>query len=604
MFRIRSIFFSLACLALSVPFSASVARANDPTPVAPAAVAPAMTEKEIPPAVVEAAKVEAAESAAEADPIPGGPDSTEAIPEPVGEATSEMPALTAEESLLLDGLPIEGEIVVMEEFGVETEAIKPPELAVENGSFETMRDLSLQAELPVVYAPSATSEEIDTYGIAAEITQPPAHGELRFPDAYSTAFFYLPEKGFIGEDELRFTPYTYHVPEFRDSGTVQKEVREGEWVVRIKVNQLPRAIQTRSIRRDLAVERQVNILFVIDNSQSMAGEQKMLASSFDRFIAGFLDQRLDFRIGVLTTDAKSVFKAQKRRSPAVFGAGYLQLTPEALQLKQKLDQARLSGASIEGILYQPFLDNRTPDLTARFQELVQVGTSGSPNETAIVPIMMSYVEKLSPGAIEHNTASFGSDPFFFQPEAFLSIVIVSDEDEAVSRITPVYDPAGSIANYEVEVGSSYLAKGRKGAESAELYIASILKSLKSLKRDAGFRIDAVTHPRKGVFFSRLAEQGGGQRVDISRDFSEPLIEIGKSIARQASRTFRLPDFKPDEVFFEDTIRVTINDQEVREDAVDGWVFNPERQTVELRGKAGEASFGEVVRIDFDVEYQP
>ncbi|MEZ5277596.1 MAG: hypothetical protein R3F07_14545 [Opitutaceae bacterium] len=604
MFGIRSIIFSLSCLCLTGLLSAWVEDASDSAQAVDAAIVPLATANEDAPALAEAVVGEATESAAAVDPEPDGKVAVGAEPESVSEGASETSGLTEEEILLLGGLPVDNEIVVMEEFGVETEAIKPPELMVEDASFETMRDLSLQAELPVVYAPSATSEEIDTYGIAAEITQPPAHGELRFPEAYSTAFFYLPEKGFIGEDEFHFTPFSYHLPEFRDSGNVRKEVTEGEWVVRIRVNQLPRAIQTRSIRQDLSVERQINILFVIDNSQSMAGEQKILASSFDRFIKGFLDQRLDFRIGVLTTDATNVFKPEKRRSPAVFGAGYLQLTQDALGAKEALDRALNTGSSVEGIRYQPFLDNRTPELTARFQELAQVGTTGSPNETAIVPIMMSYVEMLSPGAIEHNTASFGRDPFFYQPEAFLSIVIVSDEDEAVSRITPVFDQAGSIASYEVEVGSSYLAKGRKGDEATRQYIASILKSLQSLKRDAGFRIDAVTHPRKGVFFSRLAEQGGGQTVDISRDFSNPLIEIGESIARQASRTFRLPDFKPDEVFFEDTIRVAIDGQEVAEDAVDGWVFNSERQTVELRGQAGEASFGAVVRIDFDVEYQP
>lgn len=529
---------------------------------------------------------------------------TAAVPADSSEDVPEPETVPEEDALLLDGLPIDDEIVVLEEFGVETDPIRPPALVGSEVFFETMRDLSLQAELPVGYDPSATHEQIDTFGLAGDITEGPEHGELRFPDPLSTAFIYLPDGGFVGEDEFRFVPFTYHRPEFRDSGMVLKTAADEEWMVTIRVNQLPRAVQTRSVRQDLSVERQINILFVIDNSRSMAGEQKILAASFDRFIKGFLDQRLEFRIGVLTTDAGTVFRPERRRDPAVFGAGHLQLTAEALSQKQQLEAARPSGQPADEVRYRPFLDNRTPELTTRFEELVQVGISGSPDETAVVPILMSFVEKLSPGAIEHNTASVGEEPFFYQPEAFLSIVVVSDEDEAVSWIQPIQDDAGRVSGYEVEIGSAYLIRTRNGEEAAEQYIEGLLKALKSLKSGAGFRIDAVTHPRKGAFFSRLAELGGGRTADITRDFSEALIAIGESIARQASRTFRLPEFELDEVFFPGTIRVFIDGREVAEDPVDGWFFDPDRQTVELRGGAGEESFGAVVRIDFSVEYQP
>lgn len=544
---------------------------------------------ETPTALPESA-VEAAESG-----VPVGVEETvEAAPPPVGDAP-----------VSLDDLEMmDDEIVVLEAFLIDTNSIKPPEVLAEDQAFETMRDLSLQGILPVVYAEEATFEQQDTHAIGADVTEPPLHGELVFKNDLSLEFFYIPDEGYIGPDEFRYRPYTYHQPKYESTGKMEKAVVEPEKVVHLTVHQLPRAIQTRTLRHDLSLERQVNILFVIDNSRSMAGEQKILATSFDRFIRGFQDQNLDFRIGVLTTDAVHVFQPAKRKHTAVFGAGHLQLTGDALIRKQALNAARTSGESTEGILYQPFLDNDTPELTARFAELVQVGTRGDPNETAIVPAMMSYVPKLSSGAIAHNTASFGEEPFFFQPEAFLSIVVVSDEDETVTWISPQRAEDGSVTSYRVKVGTEYLARTRKGKEAAEKFVNGFLYSVKSLKRDAAFRIDAVIHPRKGYLFNRLAEAGGGQVADIRRDFSESLIAIGESIAQQASRTFRMPGIPIDEVFFPNSIRVWINGLEVPGDPANGWTYDPDRKTIELHGTAGEASFGALVRIDYEVEYQP
>lgn len=547
--------------------------------------------------------------ASEAESPPGTPQSVVPVE---GEETAEGEEPVDPVDDPVDGTPVDlddlevmdDEIVVLEAFSIDTESIKPPEVLAADRDFETMRDQSLHAAFPVVYAEDSTFEQQDTHAIAVDVVEPPLHGRLIFKSDLSLEFFYVPDEGYIGPDTFRYRPYSYHLPNYESTGQVDKVVTEPPRTVRVTVHQLPRAIQTRTLRHDLSLERQINILFVIDNSRSMAGEQKILATSFDRFIRGFQDQNLDFRIGVLTTDAVRVFQPAKRKHTAVFGAGYLQLTGDALIRKEALDSARASGESSDGILYQPFLDNDTPNLTAQFSELVQVGTRGHKDETAIVPAMMSYVPKLSPGAIEHNTASFGEEPFFFQPEAFLSIVVVSDEDEAVTWISPQLAEDGSITAYSVKVGREYLVQTKRGKEAAENFVRGFLESIQSLKRDAAFRVDAVIHPRKGYVFNRLAEEGGGQVADIRRDFSDALIAIGESIARQASRTFRMPEFPVDEVFFPDSIRVRINQMEVPEDPVDGWVYDPDRKTIELRGEAGKASFGAMVRVDYEVEYQP
>ena len=49
----------------------------------------------------------------------------------------------------------------------------------------------------------------------------------------------------------------------------------------------------------------VDILWVVDDSGSMRDEQEDLARNFDVFIKDFLEQKIDFQMGITTTDARN-----------------------------------------------------------------------------------------------------------------------------------------------------------------------------------------------------------------------------------------------------------------------------------------------------------
>jgi len=49
----------------------------------------------------------------------------------------------------------------------------------------------------------------------------------------------------------------------------------------------------------------VDILWVVDNSGSMSNEQASLASNFNVFIDRFLDQDINFKMGIITTDGRA-----------------------------------------------------------------------------------------------------------------------------------------------------------------------------------------------------------------------------------------------------------------------------------------------------------
>ena len=82
----------------------------------------------------------------------------------------------------------------------------------------------------------------------------------------------------------------------------------------------------------LNVNRDVDVLFVIDNSRSMADEQKLLSQNFERFIAKLEhpDVKANYRIGVTTTDSGN---------PACFGSNGT--TPEMGKLQMSSCRDRL-----------------------------------------------------------------------------------------------------------------------------------------------------------------------------------------------------------------------------------------------------------------------
>jgi hypothetical protein len=49
----------------------------------------------------------------------------------------------------------------------------------------------------------------------------------------------------------------------------------------------------------------VDVLFVMDNSGSMAEEQQSVVDSFSTFLEGFTAERIDYHIGIVSTDSTS-----------------------------------------------------------------------------------------------------------------------------------------------------------------------------------------------------------------------------------------------------------------------------------------------------------
>ena len=127
----------------------------------------------------------------------------------------------------------------------------------------------------------------------------------------------------------------------------------------------------------------VDILLVVDDSGSMASEQSKLSRGFESFVRYFDVADVDYHIGVTTTDMDD-------RNGSLVDRG---------------------GSKV--------ISRETEDAADTFFDNVRVGTVGSPDERGFDAARAA----LSPGMAEDNEG-------FFREDALLSVLFVSDEEDA------------------------------------------------------------------------------------------------------------------------------------------------------------------------------
>ena len=149
--------------------------------------------------------------------------------------------------------------------------------------------------------------------------------------------------------------------------------------------------------------RKVDLLFVIDNSLSMAAEQDNLIQSFPGFITGIQTQLEDadsYHVGVVTTDAY----ANNEGDCHALG-GLVTDTKESC------------GPFASGGRYMSEAD----DLTTAFACAAYVGLAGDNDEQPVAAAQAAISEALAgPGACNEG---------FFRDDALLVVTLITDEED-------------------------------------------------------------------------------------------------------------------------------------------------------------------------------
>lgn len=264
---------------------------------------------------------------------------------------------------------------------------------------------------------------------------------------------------------------------------------------------------------------EVDILWVIDNSNSMAEEQARVADGFESFIVNIEETNIDFQLGVITTD-------------------------------MDLDNAQRGQ-----LLGNPRVLTSDDNYVQKFKNLVQVGTDGSDKEKGLAAAMEALTEPMISG----------DNLGFLREDAVLSIIFVSDENDCSDDEVLSNEP--STACYE---------------ESERLVpITEFIYGFRGVKGPSGARViaSAIVGPKvadgcdgswPGHRYSALAEGLGGQVGNIcDDDYGGLMYDLGLAVSGELN-TFQLSY-----AAVIDTLEVYVDDDLIEEDPDNGWTYDSE-----------------------------
>jgi hypothetical protein len=295
---------------------------------------------------------------------------------------------------------------------------------------------------------------------------------------------------------------------------------------------------------------------MVDNSKSMQPLQTNLANNFGSFISQFVTKSFDFKIAVAATDA---FRA---------GANFSK-NPAYAQFKDGV------GTTHSGVFV---IEPSTPDLLNVFVTNAMVGISGAGDERAF----SSFQEALT------NPVNDG----FLRADAFLAIVILSDEDDFSNPTRKVgtdnthdYSLPGLVP---VEDYVTFLDQLKNSSPTNRKYSVSAITVLdKACKAQEGTMIG-----KRYIELAGLADGVLGSVCDTS--FADSLSAIQNRIL-ELSTQFHL-DKKP----IADTIEVFVNDAKVTKNEANGWSYDSVANSVVFHGSAIPES-GSSIYVNFDPE---
>lgn len=287
----------------------------------------------------------------------------------------------------------------------------------------------------------------------------------------------------------------------------------------------------------------VDILWVVDDSGSMANERTRLGANFERFITELTNAKSDYQIGVTTTNVND--RGQLRSGPKYQtriitkpGPGYTGPTPGDI-----------------------FRENTTFSASrAREEEGLRMG------QLAVSP---------------PNTNPGQPNEGFLRPNAALAVIIISNED----------DHSYGDPNYYVR-----FFKGAKGRGNENLVTVSSIagetpngcyppgdEQFYGGLADPGFRYDAVATKTSGVV------------GDIcSTSFEDTLVQIVSAL-NTLRRVFPL-SLKPDPA----TITVTVDGNLVPQNIVNGWQYDAATNSITFKGNYVPPPLSNI-RFDYAVE---
>jgi len=315
--------------------------------------------------------------------------------------------------------------------------------------------------------------------------------------------------------------------------------------------------------------RKIDILWVIDNSNSMKTSQENLANNFQSFIEKFQSLKFDYHIAVAATDSWRTLYDPK--------------SPNHSLLRDGDDSTAHSGQFV--------IDKNTVDIVGTFIKNAELGVLGTKGSAG------TYIPAGDERAFSSMKATLENpaNSAFRRQDAYLAIIIVSDEDDfsregLYSSTNPsTYDnpKLESVQSY-VDFLNSYT--GRTSPDAPSNYSVSTITVEDDICRDTLDSDGFARYP--GARYMQFANATGGHIGSLCTPFNDTLASISDSIVNYTSV------FPLTRVPIVETIKIHINGILIPNNDTNGWTYRASDNSIWFHGDSTPPS-GASIRIDFD-----
>ena len=282
----------------------------------------------------------------------------------------------------------------------------------------------------------------------------------------------------------------------------------------------------------------IDVMWVVDNSGSMASSQTNLANNFPAFNKKFTEKNYDFQMALTTTDAYLALPLYTPYYNTVPTPSYYQGRPQ-----EEIAWFR-DGNPTQGPSGYSILTSAITDLHNVFIQNVMQGIAGRGDERSFQSMRTALDSPNNSG--------------FVRQGGFLAVILVTDEDDFSHDGTAQYErydrPLHTVDSYV-----SYLDGLTGSSGPGRRY------SVNSISVNDQACLDSINNGAQkiGVRVGQLATATGGVKGNLCGDFAQELALISKSIVELSTQFFLNGSPVPE------SIRVIVNGVEVPKS---GWTY--------------------------------
>jgi hypothetical protein len=299
----------------------------------------------------------------------------------------------------------------------------------------------------------------------------------------------------------------------------------------------------------------LDVLWVIDNSGSMATSQSNLANNLDSFIAGFVQRQLSFKMAFTTTDA------------------YLSQYSGNWAQSNFRDGGNQNGHS--GI---PIITNTTPNIEDVFLLNARPGTDGYGDERAFQSMWQTLINP--------------NNQNFLRPDSFFSVIVISDEDDASwDQQSDISGNPNDSRLHPISRYVDFLDSYTSSSPLARKYIVSTISimdqaCLSQLMPSGGSQ-------KIGTRYMQMSDATGGYKGSLCSNFADTLNKIAGRLLELLTQfpLNRIPDVN--------SIEVWVDGMKVVQSSTNGWTYDPAPNAIFFHGNAIPGEGQKVI-----INYQP